>query len=245
MTTCWSFSVCLWLSHSSITLVFGDSRFFLNFNSSVFYIWFNSLFQNFTCNSLGFSGGSGGKEYACSVGDMDLIPGLGRSRGGGNSNPLWYSFLENSMDWGTWWYYYYLQFMRSQRVRHNWLTNTSYFQFFTLSVQLSRSVLSDSLRPHGLQHARPPCITNCRSSLKLTSIESVMPFSHLILCRPLLLLPSIPPSIRVFSNELTLHMRWPNVGVSALASVLPMNTQHWSPLGWTGWTSLQSKGLSR
>ena len=52
-------------------------------------------------------------------------------------------------------------------------------------------------------------IPNSRSSLKLTSIESVMPSSHLILCRPLLLLPSIPPSIRVFSNESTLHMKWP------------------------------------
>ena len=52
-------------------------------------------------------------------------------------------------------------------------------------------------------------ITNSRSSLKLTSIQSMMPSSHLILCRPLLLLPPIPPSIRVFSNESTLHMRWP------------------------------------
>ena len=52
-------------------------------------------------------------------------------------------------------------------------------------------------------------ITNSRSSLKLTSIKSVMPSSHLILCRPLLFLPPIPPSIRVFSNESTLHMRWP------------------------------------
>ena len=52
-------------------------------------------------------------------------------------------------------------------------------------------------------------ITNSRSSLRLTSIESVMPSSHLILCRPLLLLPPIPPSNRVFSNESTLHMRWP------------------------------------
>ena len=52
-------------------------------------------------------------------------------------------------------------------------------------------------------------ITNSRSSLRLMSIESVMPSSHLILCRPLLLLPPIPPSIRVFSNESTLHMRWP------------------------------------
>ena len=68
-------------------------------------------------------------------------------------------------------------------------------------------------------------ITNSRSSLKLMSIKSVMPSSHLILCHPLLLLPSIPPSIRVFSNESTLCMRWPNTGVSALASFLPKNTQ--------------------
>ena len=88
-------------------------------------------------------------------------------------------------------------------------------------------------------------ITNSWSSLKLISIESVMPSSHLILCRPLLLLPPIPPSIRVFSNESTLHIRWPKPGVSALASVLPMNTQDLSPLEWTGWISLQSKGLSR
>ena len=74
-----------------------------------------------------------------------------------------------------------------------------------------------------------------------------MPSSHLILCCPLLLLPSIPPSIRVFSNESTLHMRLEigqSIGVSASASVLPMNTQDWS-LGWTGWISLLSKGLSR
>ena len=71
-------------------------------------------------------------------------------------------------------------------------------------------------------------ITNSRSLLKLMSIESVMPSSHLILCRPLLLLPPIPPSIRVFSNESTLHMRWPRIRVSASTSVLPMNTQDWS-----------------
>ena len=76
------------------------------------------------------------------------------------------------------------------------------------SVQISRSVVSNSLQPHESQHARPP-ITNSRGSLKLMSTESVMPSSHLILCRPLLLLPPIPPSIRVFSNESTLLMRWP------------------------------------
>ena len=95
--------------------------------------------------------------------------------------------------------------------------------------------------------ARQPSlsITNPRSSLKLMSIESVMPSSHLILCRPLHLLPPVLPSIRVFSNESALHMRWKTIGVSASASVLSMNTQDWSPIQWTDWISLQSKGLSR
>ena len=70
--------------------------------------------------------------------------------------------------------------------------------------------MSDSLQPYELQHARPPCPSpNSWSSLKLTSIESVMPSSHLILYHPLLLLPPFPPSIRVFSSESTLRMRWP------------------------------------
>ena len=88
-------------------------------------------------------------------------------------------------------------------------------------------------------------ITNSWSSLRLTSIESVMPSRHLIFCRPLLLLPPIPPSIRVFSHESTLRMSGQSIGVSVLASFLPKNTQDRSPLEWTGWISLQSKGLSR
>ena len=74
-------------------------------------------------------------------------------------------------------------------------------------TNLSCSVGSDSLQPHGLQHARPLSITNSQSLLKLKSIESVMPSNHLILCRPLLLLPSIFPSIRVCSNESALRIR--------------------------------------
>ena len=81
--------------------------------------------------------------------------------------------------------------------------------FMWYSVQFSHSVMSDSLRPYGLQHARPPCPSPTPGVHSNTSIESVMPSSHLILCRPLLLLPPIPPSIRVFSNESALHMRWP------------------------------------
>ena len=112
----------------------------------------------------------------------------------------------------------------------------------TVSVQFSHSVVSDSLRPHEPQASLS--ITNSRSPPKPMSIESVMPSSHLILCLPLLFLPPVPPSIRVFSNEL---FRWggQSTGVSGSASVLKMNTQDWSLSGWTGWISLQSKGLSR
>ena len=90
-------------------------------------------------------------------------------------------------------------------------------------------------------------ITNSWSLLKLMSIESVMPSNHLILCHPLLLSPSIFPSIRVFSNEsggLTAS-DGQSIGVWASASVLPMNIQDWFPLGWTDLISLKSKGLSR
>ena len=84
-----------------------------------------------------------------------------------------------------------------------------------------------------------------QSLLKLMSTESVMPSNHLILCCPLLLLPSIFPSIRVFSSESALHIRWPkywNFGFSISPS-----TEHPGliSLGWTSWISLQSKGLSR
>ena len=78
-----------------------------------------------------------------------------------------------------------------------------------------------------------------QSLLKLMSIEYVLPSNHLILCCPLLLPPSIFPSIRLFSNESVLRIR-----CGASASVLPVNIQDWFPLGWTGWISLQSKGLS-
>ena len=80
-----------------------------------------------------------------------------------------------------------------------------------LSHQFSRSVVSGSFDPMNRSTPGLPVlsITNSRSLLKLMSIESVMPSSHLILCCPLLLLPPIPPSIRVFSNESTLRMRWP------------------------------------
>ena len=69
--------------------------------------------------------------------------------------------------------------------------------------------MSDSLRPHELQHARPPCPSPTPVVYTNSSTESVMPSNYLILCHPLLLLPSIFPSIRVFSNKLAVHIRWP------------------------------------
>ena len=80
-----------------------------------------------------------------------------------------------------------------------------------ISVQFSHSVVSDSLWPHRLQHTRQASLssTNSQSLLKLMFIELVMPSNHLILCHPLLLPPSIFPSIRVFSNESALLIRWP------------------------------------
>ena len=92
-------------------------------------------------------------------------------------------------------------------------------------------------------HQASLSITNSRSSLRLTSIESVITSSHLILGHPLFLLPPIPPSIRVFSSESILPLRWPKE--FQLASFLPKKSQGWSPSEWTGCISLQSKGLSR
>ena len=88
-------------------------------------------------------------------------------------------------------------------------------------------------------------LTISQSLLKLMSIELVMSFNHLILCRPLLLLPSIFSIIRVLSNESVFTSGGQSIAASASASVFSSNIQDWSPLGWTGWISLRSKGLSR
>ena len=126
------------------------------------------------------------------------------------------------------------------------LWDTEQFLVLRLSVQFSHSVMSYSLWPPWTAACQASLsITNSQSLLKLMSIESVMPSNHLIPCRPLLFLPSIFPTIRVFSNESALHIRCQSIGASVSASVLPMNIQDWFPLGWTGWISLQSKGLSR
>ena len=96
----------------------------------------------------------------------------------------------------------------------------------SVSAQFSHSVVSNSLQPHWLQHARLPCpsVTNSRSLLQLISIELVIPPNNFILCHPLLPLPSIFPSIRIFFNEFFFFASGgQNIGVSASASALPMN----------------------
>ena len=114
------------------------------------------------------------------------------------------------------------------------------------SVQFSRSVVSNSLQPHELQHARPPCPSptprvhpnSCPSSrwCHPAISSSVVPFSS---C------PQSLPASESFPMSQLFTWGGPSIEVSALASVLPKNTQGWSPLEWTGWISLQSKGLSR
>ena len=114
------------------------------------------------------------------------------------------------------------------------------------SVQFSHSVVSDSSQPYGPQHTRPPCPSPnprvCSNSSPLswwchpTISSSVVPFSN---C-----LQSLPASGSFQMSQL-FASGGQSIGVSASTSILPMNTQDWSPLGWTGWISLQSKGLSR
>ena len=107
------------------------------------------------------------------------------------------------------------------------------------SVQFSCSVVSDSATPRTAAHQATLSITNSWSLRKFMAIESVMPSNHLILCYPLLL-PSIFPSIRGFSNDSALRISGQSTGASSSASVLPMNIQDWFPLGWTGWISFLS-----
>ena len=119
-------------------------------------------------------------------------------------------------------------------------------QLLASSVQFSRSVVSDSLRPHELQHARPPCPSptpgvhsnSCPSSrwCHPAISSSVIPFSS---C------PQSLPASGSFPMSQLFAWGGQSTGVSALASFLPKNTQDWSPLEWTGWISLQSKELSR
>ena len=119
--------------------------------------------------------------------------------------------------------------------------------FFVFS-QFSRSVVSDSATPWIAAHQASLSITNSQSLFKLMSIESVMPFSHLILCRSLLLLPPIPTSIGSFPMSQLFASGGKSIGVSASASVLPMNAQDWclrpSQKGRRNWTWITKRWLT-
>ena len=158
--------------------------------------------------TLGFPGGTSGRECASS------IAGLGRSPGVGDDNPRQYSCLENPMNRGAWWAVVHGA-TKSQTWLNNWVLNTHFiysaavghsgnFQFVVVQL-LSCIQLFATPWTEARQASLP--FTVSQSLLKLTSIESVMPSNHLILCCPLLLLPSVFPSIRVSSSELTLHIR--------------------------------------
>ena len=114
------------------------------------------------------------------------------------------------------------------------------------SVQFSRSVVSDSLWPHELQHARPPC-----PSLTPGAYQNSCPLSqwcHPIIASSVVLFSSCPQSLPAsgsFQMSQLFASGGQSIVVSASTSVLPMNTQDWFPLGWTGWISLKSKGLSQ
>ena len=103
--------------------------------------------------------------------------------------------------------------------------------------------MSNYLWSHELQHARLLCTSSSPRVTQTQSTESMMPSNHLILCHSLLLLPSVFPSIRIFSMSWLFISCGQSIGTSA--SVLPMNIQNWVPLGLTGLNFLQSKGLSR
>ena len=136
------------------------------------------------------------KNPAANAWDVGSISGSGGSPGGRNCNPLWYSCLENPMDGEAWQAIVHgvAELDTTEHVHRHLMVQTP--------SQFSHSVLSNSLPPHGLQHARPPCPSPTPSLLKLMSIESVMPSNHLILCRSLLLPPSVFQVAKVLEFQL-------------------------------------------
>ena len=135
---------------------------------------------------------------------------------------------------------YGIDISESESYRHNYRYNRHQFS----EVQ-SLSCVELSSTPWTAAHQASLSITNSQNLPKLMSIELVMPSNHLSLCRYLLPLPSIFPGIRGFSNESAFLMRWPKYW-SFSFNISPSNEhQDWSPSEWTGWISLQSKGLSR
>ena len=121
----------------------------------------------------------------------------------------------------------------------------SYFLSFQFSSFQSLSCVRLFVTPWTAAHQASLSITSSRSPHTPMSIESVMPSNHLILCHPLLPSPKSFPASGAFEMSQIFASGGQSIGVSASASVLPMNTQDWSPLRWTDWISLQSKGLSK
>ena len=162
------------------------------------------------------------RESACQFMRCGFDPWLGRSPGEENGNPLQYTCLGNLMSEEP-------GGLQSMGVTKSqiWLGS---------SVQFSRSVVSYSATPWTAARQAFLSITHSRSLLKLMSIGSVMPSNHLILFRPLLLLPSIFPSIRVLSNESVLPIKWPKYCSFSFSIILPKNIQDWFPLGLTCWS---------
>ena len=166
----------------------------------------------------GFLGGSVCKETTCNEGDAGLIPGLGRSPGEGNGNLLQYSYLGNPMDRRAW-----ATVNGVTRIRHDLVTEPPppYIHTNIVSLKIIVQLLSCfqlfvtpwTAACHVLSYipVLPAFLSYSIfwSLLKFTSTDLVMLANHLILCPLLLLLPSIFPSIRVFSSELALHIRWP------------------------------------
>ena len=120
-----------------------------------------------------------------------------------------------------------------------------FFPVFSVSSVQSLRLIPLFVTPRTAVCQASLSITSSRSLLKFMSIESVMPSNHFIFCRPLLLRLQSFPASRSFPRSQFFVSGGQSIGVSASASVLPMNIQDWFPLGWTGWISLWSKGLSR
>ena len=138
-----------------------------------------------------------------------------------------------------------LGFVKQRQLKGFHHVNVFHLYACNILFLISHSVVSDSATPWTATHQASLSFTISWSLIKLMSVESVIPSNRLILCCPLLLLPSVFPSIRVFYNESALHSRWPKYLSFNLASVFPMNIQDWYPLRLTGLISLQPKGLSR
>ena len=202
----------------------------------------------------GFPGDAMVKNPPANIGDIrgaGSIPGSRRSAGERNCNSLQYSCLENSMDSRAWWAT--VHGVAKSWTGLKWLSTAfstlliiHLYMYSVSSVQFSCSVMSDSLGPHELQHARPPY-----PSPTPRVYSNSCPLSwwcHPAISSSVISLSSCTQSLPAsgsFPMKQLFAWGGQRSGVSASASVLPMNIQDWSLLGWTAWVSLQSKGLSR